>query len=116
MCPAAKKRRDENTAPRFCAGCAPFSNCRVAFFRDPRLGDTMQTPLSQDMEPLLHFFWHKLSFDDDSMARESYRIIVVEDHASTAEALRKFLTTIGYKVYIAPDIASARALANAIEL
>ena len=67
------------------------------------------------MEPLLHFFWHKLSFDDDSMARESYRIIVVEDHASTAEALRKFLTTIGYKVYIAPDIASARALAKAIE-
>jgi two-component system, chemotaxis family, CheB/CheR fusion protein len=50
-----------------------------------------------------------------SMERQSYRIIVVEDHASTAEALRKFLTTIGYKVYIAPDIASARALAKAIE-
>jgi two-component system CheB/CheR fusion protein len=49
------------------------------------------------------------------MSREPYRIIVVEDHASTAEALRKFLTTIGYKVYIAPDVASARALAKAIE-
>ena len=49
------------------------------------------------------------------MGREPYRIIVVEDHASTAEALRKFLTTIGYKVYIAPDIASARGLAKAIE-
>jgi DNA-binding response OmpR family regulator len=49
------------------------------------------------------------------MGREPYRIIVVEDHASTAEALRKFLTTIGYKVYIAPDVASARALAKAIE-
>ena len=49
------------------------------------------------------------------MRREPYRIIVVEDHASTAEALQKFLTTIGYKVYIAPDIASARALAKAIE-
>ena len=49
------------------------------------------------------------------MDREPYRIIVVEDHASTAEALRKFLTTIGYKVYIAPDIASARGLAKAIE-
>jgi len=40
---------------------------------------------------------------------------VVEDHASTAQALQKFLTTIGYKVYIAPDVASARALAKAIE-
>ena len=49
------------------------------------------------------------------MGREPYRVIVVEDHASTAEALRKFLTTIGYKVYIAPDIASARGLAKAIE-
>jgi CheY-like chemotaxis protein len=53
--------------------------------------------------------------DQASMGREPYRIIVVEDHASTAEALRKFLTTIGYKVYIAPDIASARGLAKAIE-
>src|SRR6266566_3069687 len=59
--------------------------------------------------------WHKLSLDQSSMGREPYRIIVVEDHASTAEALRKFLTTIGYKVYIAPDIASARGLAKAIE-
>src|SRR5437016_12348023 len=49
------------------------------------------------------------------MGREPYRIIVVEDHAATAEALRKFLTTIGYKVYIAPDIASARGLAKAFE-
>ena len=49
------------------------------------------------------------------MGREPYRIIVVEDHASTAQALQKFLTTIGYKVYVAPDIASARALAKAIE-
>jgi len=40
---------------------------------------------------------------------------VVEDHASTAQALQKFLTTVGYKVYVAPDIASARALAKAIE-
>src|SRR5947199_7554915 len=49
------------------------------------------------------------------MDRKPYRIIIVEDHASTAEALRKFLTTIGYKVYVAPDIASARALTKAIE-
>lgn len=40
---------------------------------------------------------------------------MVEDHASTAQALQKFLTTVGYKVYVAPDIASARALAKAIE-
>lgn len=43
------------------------------------------------------------------------RVIVVEDHADTAEALRKFLTKIGYKVYVAPDVASARALAKAVE-
>src|SRR2546421_4747985 len=49
------------------------------------------------------------------MARRSFRVIVVEDHADTAECLRKFLTSIGYKVYIAPDVASARALAKAVE-
>ena len=49
------------------------------------------------------------------MDREPFRVIVVEDHASTAEALRKFLTCIGYKVYVAPDIASARGLAKAVE-
>lgn len=42
-------------------------------------------------------------------------IVVVEDHADTAEALRQFLSTIGYKVYIAPDVASARGLAKAVE-
>src|SRR5207247_11214743 len=59
--------------------------------------------------------WPNLSLDQPSMGREPYRIIFVEHNASTAEALRKFLTTIGYKVYIAPDIASARGLAKAIE-
>ena len=49
------------------------------------------------------------------MSREHLRVIVVEDHADTAEALRKFLTKIGYKVYVAPDLASARALAKAVE-
>jgi len=48
------------------------------------------------------------------MARRSHRVILVEDHADTAECLRKFLTSIGYKVYIAPDVASARALATAV--
>ena len=49
------------------------------------------------------------------MTEHAPRIIVVEDHADTAEGLRRFLTRIGYKVYIAPDVASARALAKAVE-
>jgi CheY-like chemotaxis protein len=49
------------------------------------------------------------------MNRKELRVIVVEDHADTAEGLRKFLTSIGYHVYIAPDVASARALAKAVE-
>jgi two-component system CheB/CheR fusion protein len=49
------------------------------------------------------------------MSDNAPRIIVVEDHADTAEGLRRFLTHIGYKVYIAPDVASARALAKAVE-
>ena len=48
------------------------------------------------------------------MARKPFRIIIVEYHADTAECLRKFLTSIGYKVYIAPDVASARGLAKAV--
>ena len=49
------------------------------------------------------------------MSAGPIRIIVVEDHADTAEGLRRFLTSIGYKVYIAPDVASARSLAKAVE-
>jgi two-component system CheB/CheR fusion protein len=49
------------------------------------------------------------------MTENAPRIIVVEDQADTAEGLRRFLTRIGYKVYIAPDVASARALAKAVE-
>ncbi|MGZ5537250.1 MAG: hypothetical protein ACXWG0_01845 [Chthoniobacterales bacterium] len=48
------------------------------------------------------------------MNRKELRVIVVEDHADTAEGLRKFLTSIGYHVYIAPDVASARAVAKAV--
>jgi CheY-like chemotaxis protein len=49
------------------------------------------------------------------MSGQQIRVIVVEDHAATAEGLRKFLTSIGYHVYIAPDLASARGLAKAVE-
>jgi CheY-like chemotaxis protein len=49
------------------------------------------------------------------MDREPYRIIVVEDHASTAEALKKFLKAVGYQVFVATDMASALTLASAVE-
>ena len=49
------------------------------------------------------------------MRRKPLRVIVVEDQSEVAEGLRRFLTSVGYHVYIAPDVASARALAKAVE-
>ena len=49
------------------------------------------------------------------MGRKCLSVIVVEDQADTAEGLRRFLSTVGYHVYVAPDVASARALAKAFE-
>jgi CheY-like chemotaxis protein len=43
------------------------------------------------------------------------RLIVVEDHAETAEGLKRFLTAIGYQVFVATDMASALSLASAVE-
>jgi CheY-like chemotaxis protein len=43
------------------------------------------------------------------------RLIVVEDHAETAEGLKRFLSAIGYKVFVATDMASALSLAAAVE-
>ena len=43
------------------------------------------------------------------------RLIVVEDHAQTAEGLKKFLSAIGYQVFVATDMASALSLAAAVE-
>lgn len=43
------------------------------------------------------------------------RLIVVEDHAETAEGLKRFLTAIGYQVFVATDMASALSLAAAVE-
>jgi len=53
--------------------------------------------------------------DRPVMTRKPLRVILVEDHADTAEGLLKLLTRIGYKVYVAPDLACARALAKAVE-
>jgi CheY-like chemotaxis protein len=49
------------------------------------------------------------------MSQKQLRLIVVEDHASTAEALKKFLNAVGYKVFVATDMASALTLATAVE-
>ena len=43
------------------------------------------------------------------------RLIVVEDHAETAEGLKRFLSAVGYKVFVATDMASALSLAAAVE-
>ena len=43
------------------------------------------------------------------------RLIVVEDHAETAEGLKKFLSATGYQVFVATDMASALSLAAAVE-
>ena len=41
--------------------------------------------------------------------------MVVEDHAESADGLKKFLSAVGYRVFVAPDMASALTLASAVE-
>ena len=48
------------------------------------------------------------------MPRKSLRLIVVEDHANTAEGLKKFLKAVGYEVFVATDMASALSLASSV--
>ena len=43
------------------------------------------------------------------------RLIVVEDHAETAEGLKRFLNAVGYQVFIATDMASALSLASSVQ-
>lgn len=43
------------------------------------------------------------------------RVILVEDDADSAESLRRFLSFTGSVVYVAPDLACARALAKSIQ-
>jgi CheY-like chemotaxis protein len=49
------------------------------------------------------------------MLQRQLRLIVVEDHADTAEGLKKFLKAIGYQVFVATDMASALGLASTVE-
>lgn len=49
------------------------------------------------------------------MAHSPLRLIVVEDHANTAEGLKKFLNAVGYQVFVATDMASALSLASSIK-
>ena len=49
------------------------------------------------------------------MSQRQIRVIVVEDHASSAEGLNRFLCAVGYKVFVATDMSSALSLASAVE-
>ena len=49
------------------------------------------------------------------MPHSPLRLIVVEDHADTAEGLKKFLKAVGYQVFVATDMASALTLASSVE-
>jgi two-component system CheB/CheR fusion protein len=43
------------------------------------------------------------------------RLIVVEDHAETAEGLKRFLNAVGYQVFVATDMQSALSLATSVQ-
>jgi CheY-like chemotaxis protein len=49
------------------------------------------------------------------MSQRKLRLIVVEDHANSAEALKKFLSAVGYQVFVATDMSSALSLASAVD-
>src|SRR6202007_121427 len=49
------------------------------------------------------------------ISHKPLRLIVVEDHASTAEGLKKFLKAVGYQVFVATDMSSALSLSSAVE-
>jgi len=49
------------------------------------------------------------------MSQRQLRLIVVEDHADTAEGLKRFLKAVGYQVFVATDMASALSLASSAE-
>jgi DNA-binding response OmpR family regulator len=47
-----------------------------------------------------------------SMSAPKLRILLVEDHAATANAVRKYLEVTGYAVHVAPDVRCAREYAD----
>src|SRR5947209_5623296 len=47
------------------------------------------------------------------MIAPKLRILLVEDHAGTADAVRKYLEVTGYCVHVARDVRCARAFAKA---
>ena len=49
------------------------------------------------------------------MSQRQLRLIVVEDHAESADGLKKFLNAVGYRVFVATDMTSALTLASAVE-
>jgi CheY-like chemotaxis protein len=49
------------------------------------------------------------------MSQRQLRLIVVEDHANTAEALKKFLRAVGYQVFVATDMSTALSLAASVD-
>jgi CheY-like chemotaxis protein len=49
------------------------------------------------------------------MSHSPLRLIVVEDHANTAEGLKKFLKSVGYDVFVATDMTSALWLATSVQ-
>ena len=49
------------------------------------------------------------------MSQRQLRLIVVEDHAESADGLKKFLNAVGYRVFVATDMTSALSLASAVE-
>ena len=49
------------------------------------------------------------------MSQRQLRLIIVEDHADSAEGLKRFLSAVGYQVFVATDMGSALSLASAVE-
>lgn len=49
------------------------------------------------------------------MSQRQLRLIVVEDHAESADGLKKFLNAVGYRVFVATDMTSALSLASTVE-
>ena len=46
------------------------------------------------------------------MTSPKLRILLVEDHSATADAVRRYLEVTGYWVHVAPDVRQARAFAK----